>query len=56
MTGKYIPLFNKFRPNLLNGGIHNDRAPAMQSLLRWPCPLPSDRAIHVLWHNSSSYV
>ena len=35
-------LFYKFCPNLLNGGVDDDRAPAKQSLLRWPCPLPSD--------------
>ena len=28
-----------FCPNLLDGGIHKDRAFAKQSLLRWPCPL-----------------
>ena len=47
---------NKFCPNLLNGGIHKDRAPAKQSLLRWPCPLPSDRAIPVVWQNLESNV
>ena len=29
-------------PNFLDGGIHKDRASAKQSLLRWPCPLPSE--------------
>ena len=29
-------------PNLLNGGIGKDRAPVKKSLLRGPCPLPSD--------------
>ena len=29
-------------------------APAKQSLLRWPCPLPSDRAIPGLWQNLES--
>ena len=38
-----------FCPNLLNGMIHKERAPAKQSLLRWPCPLPSEDAIPVLW-------
>ena len=48
-----IFFFYKFCQNLLNGGIHKDRAPAKQSLLCWPCPrpLPSDRAIPVLWQN-----
>ena len=49
-------LFYKFCSNLLNGGIDEDRAPAKQSLLRWPCPLPSDRAIPVLWQNLESNV
>ena len=40
--------FYKFCPNLLNGEIHKDRAPAKESLLGWPRPLPSDRAIPVL--------
>ena len=30
------------------------QSPAKQSLLRWPCPLPSDRAILVLCHNLES--
>ena len=30
------------------------QSPAKQSLLRWPCPLPSDRAIPVLWQNLES--
>ena len=38
-------LFYKFSPNPLIGRIGKDRAPVKQSLLRWPCPLPSDRAI-----------
>ena len=46
----------KICPNLLNGGIDEDRAPAKQSLLRWPCPVPSDRAIPVLWQNLESNV
>ena len=41
----FFYFFNKFCPNLLNGGIHKDRAPTKDSLLRWTCPLPSDRAI-----------
>ena len=48
--------FYKFCPKLLNGGIDEDRAPTKQSLLRWPCPLPSDRAIPVLWQNLESNV
>ena len=51
-----ITFFYKFCPNLLNGGIDEDRALAKQSLLRWPCPLPSDRAIPVLWQNLESNV
>ena len=39
----------KFCPNLLNGGIHKDRAPAKQSLLQWPCHLPSDDWSHNLF-------
>ena len=46
----------KFRPSLLNRGSHKDRANAKQRLLRWPCPLPSDRAIPVLWQNLESNV
>ena len=38
----------------MNGGIHEDRAPAKPSLLRWPRPLPSDRAIPVIWQNLES--
>ena len=49
-------IFYKFCPNLLNGGIDEDRAPAKQSLLRWPFPLPSDRAIPVLLQNLESNV
>ena len=41
----------KFSPNPLIDRIGKDRAPATQSLLRWPCPLPSDRAISGLWQN-----
>ena len=38
--------------NLLNGGIHKDtEPPPKQSLLHWPCPLPSDQAISVLWQH-----
>ena len=48
--------YYKFCPNLLSGGIHKNRVPAKQSLLRWPCPLPSDRAILVLWQNLESNV
>ena len=47
---------NKFSPNPLIGRIGKDRAPAKQSLLRWPCPLPSDRAIPDLWQNLESKV
>ena len=52
----YCFFFIKFCPNLLNGGIDEDRAPAKQNLLRWPCSLPSDRAIPVLWQNLESNV
>ena len=52
----FIFVFYKFCPNLLNGGIDEDRAPAKQSLLRRPYPLPSDRAIPVLWQNLESNV
>ena len=38
------------------GRIGKDRDPAKQSLLRWPCPLPSDRAIPGLWQNLESKV
>ena len=48
--------FYKFSPNPLIGRIDKDRAPAKQSLLRWPCPLPSDRAIPGLWQNLESKV
>ena len=48
--------FYKFSPNPLIGRIGKDRAPAKQSLLRWPCPLPSDRAIPGLWQNLESKV
>ena len=51
-----VIFFYKFCPNHLNGGIDEDRAPAKRSLLRWPCPLPSDRAIPVLWQNLESNV
>ena len=40
--------FFTFCPTLLNRGIDEDRAAAKQSLLRWPCSLPSNRAIPVL--------
>ena len=49
-------LFYQFSPNPLIGRIGKDRAPAKQSLLRWPCPLPSDRAIPGLWQNLESKV
>ena len=52
----FFLFFFKFCPNLLNGGIDEDRAPAKQSLLRWPCPLPSYPAIPVLWQNLESNV
>ena len=52
----YIYFFYKFIPNPLIGSIGKDRAPAKQSLLRWPCPLPSDRAIPGLWQNLESKV
>ena len=48
--------FYKFSPNPLIGRIGKDRASAKQSLLRWPCPLPSDRAIPGLWQNLESKV
>ena len=48
--------FFKFSPNPMIGRIGKDRAPAKQSLLRWPCPLPSDRAIPGLWQNLESKV
>ena len=31
--------------------IYKNRAPAKQSLVCWPCPLPSDCTIPVLWQN-----
>ena len=52
----FFYFFYKFSPNLLNGRNDKDRAPAKQSLLRWPCPLPSDRAIPGLWQNLESNV
>ena len=54
LCGGDMPLGYKFCPNLFNGGIHEYRAPAKQGLLRWPCLLPSDRAILVLWQNLES--
>ena len=42
--------------DLLIGRVDQDRAPAKQSLLRWPCPLPSDRAIPDLLQNLESKV
>ena len=51
-----IFFFFTFVRTFLNVGIDEDRAPAKQSLLRWPCPLPSDRAIPVLWQNLESNV
>ena len=54
--GDRIFFFYKFCPNPLIGRIDKDRAPAKQSLLRWPCPLPSDRAIPGLWQNLESKV
>ena len=48
--------FYKFSPNPLIGRIGKDSAFAKQSLLRWPCPLPSDRAIPGLWQNLESKV
>ena len=53
---EYIFFLNKFSPNPSIGRIGKDRAPAKQSLLRWPCPLPSDRAIPGLWQNLESKV
>ena len=47
---------NKFSPNPLIGRIGKDRAPVKQSLLRWPCLLPSDRAIPGIWQNLESKV
>ena len=46
--------FKKLSLNPLIGRIGKDRAPAKQSLLRWPCPLPSDSAIPGLWQNLES--
>ena len=51
-----IFFFYKFSPNSLIGRIGKDTALAKQSLLRWPCPLPSDRAIPGLWQNLESKV
>ena len=48
--------FFLFCQKLLNGRIHKDRDPAKQNLFRWPCPLPSDRAIPVLWQKLESNV
>ena len=56
LSDKAAPLFYKFSPNPLIGRIGKDRALAKQSLLRWPCPLPSDRAIPGLWQNLESKV
>ena len=47
---------NKFSPNPLIGRFGKDRVPAKQSLLRWPCPQPSDHAIPCLWQNLESKV
>ena len=55
-AGRTSIFFNKFSPNPLIGRIGKDRAPAKQSLLRWPCPLPSDRAIPGLWQKLESKV
>ena len=57
-AGDRLQLFfiNKFSPNSLIGRIGKDRTPAKQSLLRWPCPPPSDRAIPGLWQNLESKV
>ena len=52
---KYF-FFYKFSTNPFIGRIGKDRAPAKQGLLRWPCPLPSDRAIPGLWQNLESKV
>ena len=51
LVGACFFFFCKFCPNLLNRGIDEDRALAKQSLLHWPCPLPSHRAIPVLWQD-----
>ena len=59
INNHFQDFFYKFCPNLLNGGQslnYKNRAPAKQSLLRWHCPLPSDRAIPVLWQNLESNV
>ena len=32
----------------MNGGIHKDRTPSKQSLLRSPCPLSSDHVVPVI--------
>ena len=52
----FFIFFYKFSPNPLIGRIDKDRAPAKQSVLRWPCPLPSDRAIPGLWQSLESKV
>ena len=44
----FVVFFYKFCPNLLNGGIDEDRAPAKRSLLRWSCPLPSVFSVFVM--------
>ena len=46
----YHFLYN-FCPIPFNASIYQDKHLAKQTVLRWPCPLPSDRTIPVLWHN-----
>ena len=43
---QYQYLFYTFCPNLFNGGIHKNRAPAKQSLLCWPCSESSPVGSH----------
>ena len=42
--------------HISNAGIHKNRAPVKQSLLRWLCPLPPDRAMPVEWQNLESNI
>ena len=54
--GIFYYFLYKFCLNLLDGGIQKDRASAKQSLLSWPCLLPSDCAMPDLWQNFESNV
>ena len=55
-VGLFVFFLFFFSPNPMIGRIGKDRALAKQSLLRWPCPLPSDRTIPGLWQNLESKV